>query len=316
MKIAIAGAGAMGGRFGYMLKKSGQEVILIDAWKEHVQAIKEKGLIVDNNGVEEIVSFPAYSSKEVSGTVDMVILFVKAMQLPSMLEDIKPIICENTRVVCLLNGLGHVETIEQFLPRKNIFVGVTMWTAGIVSAGHIHLSGDGGLELQNMEPSEQEAGKEIVDIFNQAGLKARYSENVLASIWKKACVNGALNGICAILDCNLYQFGQVPNNHEFVARIVAEFSAAAKAINGIELDQAATITLIESTYDPEKQGKHYPSMHQDLVQNHRLTEIDYINGYVATKSKSYGLFAPYCELITIMVHGKEKVLGIPEAGML
>lgn len=310
MKIAIAGAGAMGGRFGYMLKKSGQEVILIDGWQEHINNIKEKGLIIDNDGKEEIMEFPAYSSKEVTGSADVIILFVKAMQLPAMLSDIKHIISENTRVVCLLNGLGHVETIEKYLPRKNIFVGVTMWTAGIVGPGHIHLSGDGGIELQNIDPSEQAAGKEIVEVFNAAGLKAKYSENVLASIWKKACVNGALNGICAILDCNLFQFGQVPHNHDFVVRIVSEFAAAAKVINDVELDQAAAIALIESTYDPERQGKHYPSMHQDLVQNHRLTEIDFINGYVAEKSKEHGLSAPYCELITLIVHGKEKVLGI------
>ncbi len=310
MKIAIAGAGAMGGRFGYMLKKSGQEVILIDGWQEHVDNINNKGLIIDNNGVEEIMPFPAYSSKEVKESADIVILFVKAMQLPSMLADLKSILREDTKVVCLLNGLGHVETIEKYLPRKNIFVGVTMWTAGIVGPGHIHLSGDGGVELQNIDPAAQAAGKEIVDIFNNAGLKTKYSENVLASIWKKACVNGALNGICAILDCNLFQFGQVPQNHDFVVRIVSEFAAAAKAIDNVILDQDAAIALIESTYDPAKQGLHYPSMHQDLVQNHRLTEIDFINGYVAQKSKTYGLSAPYCELITLIVHGKEKTLGI------
>jgi 2-dehydropantoate 2-reductase len=310
MKIAIAGAGAMGGRFGYMLKKSGQEVILIDNWKEHVDNINQNGLIVDNDGTEEVIPFEAYSSKEVKGKADIIILFVKAMQLPSMLSDIKTLIDDNTKVICLLNGLGHVETMEEYLPKKNIFIGVTMWTAGIVGPGHIHISGDGGIELQNIEKGEQEAGKEIVEIFSKAGLKAKYSENVLGSIWKKACVNGALNGLCAVLDCNLHQFGQIPEVHDVVVKIVEEFAALAKASVDVTLDKDATIALIESTYDPEKQGKHYPSMHQDLVRNHRPTEIDYINGYVARNSKKYNLNAPYCELITTLVHGKEKILGI------
>ena len=95
-----------------------------------------------------------------------------------------------------------------------------------------------------------------------------------------------------------------------VVKIVEEFAALAKASVDVTLDKDATIALIESTYDPEKQGKHYPSMHQDLVRNHRPTEIDYINGYVARNSKKYNLNAPYCELITTLVHGKEKILGI------
>ena len=159
MNIAIAGACAMGVRFGYMLKKSGQEVILIDNWKEHVDSINKNGLIIDNDGTEEVMPFEAYSSKEVKGKADIIILFVKAMQLPNMLSDIKTLIDDNTKVICLLNGLGHVETMEKYLPKKNIFIGVTRWTAGIVGPGHIHISGDGGIELQNIEKGEQEAVK-------------------------------------------------------------------------------------------------------------------------------------------------------------
>ena len=55
---------------------------------------------------------------------------------------------------------------------------------------------------------------------------------------------------------------------------------------------------------------HYPSMHQDLVQNHRLTEIDYINGAVAKKGDSLGIPTPYCHMITDLVHAKEHVLKI------
>lgn len=310
MKIAIAGAGAMGGRFGYMLKKSGQDVILIDNWKEHLDIINSKGLTVDNNGTKEVIPFAAYTSKEIKEKADIIILFVKAMQLPSMLSDLKNMIHENTKVVCLLNGLGHVETIEKYLPKKNIFVGVTMWSASLVGPGHVHLSGDGSIELQNIDADQQASAKEIVDVFDQAGLKANYSENVLASIWKKACVNGAANGICAILDCNLSQFGQTPNSRIFISHIVSEFIIAAKAINNVELDHDTIVEFIEGSFDPEKQGKHYPSMHQDLVQNHRPTEIDYLNGYIAQKAKEYSFEAPYCELITLIVHAKEHVLGI------
>ena len=53
------------------------------------------------------------------------------MQLESMLTDLKPVIHDETRVLCLLNGIGHEEVIEQFVPKEDIFIGNTMWTAGM-----------------------------------------------------------------------------------------------------------------------------------------------------------------------------------------
>ena len=49
-------------------------------------------------------------------------------------------------------------------------------------------------------------------------------------------------------------------------------------------------------------------MYQDLVQNHRLTEIDYINGAVWRKGQKYGVSTPYCQLITQLIHAKEQIL--------
>ena len=49
-------------------------------------------------------------------------------------------------------------------------------------------------------------------------------------------------------------------------------------------------------------------MHQDLIQNHRKTEIDYLNGYVSKKGKEYGLSTPYCDTVTIIIHGRENML--------
>ena len=65
MKIAIAGAGAMGSRFGLMLHQSGNEVLLIDGWAEHVQQIKEHGLQANFNGKEVEAKLPIVLQSEV-----------------------------------------------------------------------------------------------------------------------------------------------------------------------------------------------------------------------------------------------------------
>ena len=53
-----------------------------------------------------------------------------------------------------------------------------------------------------------------------------------------------------------------------------------------------------------KAAEHYPSMHQDLVQHKRMTEIDYLNGYISRKGKEYGIDTPYCDYVTQMIHLK------------
>ena len=139
MKIAIAGAGAMGSRFGLMLHQSGNEVLLIDGWAEHVQQIKEHGLQANFNGKEVEAKLPIVLQSEVEkeDQVDLIILFTKAMQLEKMLQDIQSLIKKDTEVLCLLNGIGHEDIIEKFVPMENIYIGNTMWTAGLEGPGQV-----------------------------------------------------------------------------------------------------------------------------------------------------------------------------------
>lgn len=307
MKIAIAGAGAMGSRYGYMLHEKGNDVLLIDGWEDHVKAINENGLRIDENGTSKNVKIPAVLPKDATEVPDLVILFTKSMGLETMLTSIKNILGPNTKVLCLLNGLGHEETVAKYVDKKNVFMGVTLWTAGLVGPGHVTLTGDGNLEVQNIDSSMTDAAKEICDVLSQAGLKAHYSENVVFSIWRKACVNGTLNSCCTLLDCNIRQFGSLGETSNIIRRIITEFSEVAKHY-GVTLDVEETAKGIEAIYDPSQAGEHYPSMHQDLIQHHRRTEIDYINGYVSRKAKELGIAAPYNNLITSFIHAKEDLL--------
>ena len=216
MKIAIVGAGAMGSRYGYMLHEAGNEVMLIDGWKDHVDTINKEGLTVEENGEIKKVKIPAMLPQDAKEIPELIILFTKSMGLEPMLESIKGILGKNTKVLCLLNGLGHNETVAKYVDSKNILMGVTLWTAGLKGPGHVVLTGSGNLEVQNIDPSMEKEAKEICDILSNAGLKAHYSENVLFSIWRKACVNGTLNSGCTILDCNIKEFGELKEAPELI----------------------------------------------------------------------------------------------------
>ncbi|WP_125607032.1 2-dehydropantoate 2-reductase [Lapidilactobacillus bayanensis] len=307
MKIAIAGAGAMGSRFGVMLKRAGNDVILIDSWAEHVQTINQKGLKIETDHGSKQVEIPAFLPQDVNFQPELVVLFTKSMGLPKMLQDIQPILTANTKIVCLLNGLGHIATIEKYLNKANIFMGVTVWTATLLGPGHVKLIGDGGIEIQNIEPTQKKAAEEICGVFDVAGLKAKYSANVMFSIWRKACVNGTLNTLCTLLECNIAQFGSLPQSDQLVKQIVAEFAAVA-AHEDVKLNVDEVAAYIGKLYDPSQAGEHYPSMYQDLIMHHRLTEIDYLNGYVAQRAEQFGLKTPVSATLTELIHAKESLL--------
>ncbi|SFK57108.1 ketopantoate reductase [Marinilactibacillus piezotolerans] len=307
MKFAIAGSGAMGSRFGFMLHQAGNDVILIDKWDAHIQEIRQNGLTVNYNGTEKVVKIPIYRPNEVKGKVDVIFMFTKAMFLGEMLEDIQPIIKEDTQVVCLLNGIGHETVMKKYVSLENILIGVTIWTAGLIGPGKIDLEGTGSTEIQNFVPGGEEKAKEIVKVLEEAGLNGVYSENVKFSIWRKACVNGALNATCSLLDATLGEMFETDQAISITEKIVKEFVDVA-AKQDVQLDFNDTVEYIVKS--AKELGHHYPSMHQDLVQHHRLTEIDYINGAVARLAVEYGIEAPTNELITKFIHAKEQLLKV------
>lgn len=310
MKIAIAGSGAMGSCYGHMLAQAGNEVVLLDNWEVHVSRINEFGLKVNEVGTQKVTKIPAYLPSEFTGTVDLVIIFTKSLALIDMIESVKHVMNADTKVLCLLNGLGHSETLAKYVDRKNILMGVTVVTASLSAPGSVGFTNYGKTEIQNLDPSSEAAAREVVKVINDAGLPTEYSSNIAFSIWRKACINGVCNSLCTILDANMLELGMVPNVRSLVLTVCNEFAAVANAV-GVKLDGEQMTDYVSTFLTPEFKGAiHYPSMHQDLIKNHRYTEVDYLNGYVARKGRELGIPTPYNELITLLVHGKETVLRV------
>jgi len=310
MKIAIAGSGALGCGFGYHLQKSGEDVTLLDNWEDHIHAISTNGLTITVNGKEDTQEMTMCKPNELNEEMDAIFVFTKSMGLKSMMKNIDHIIGENTKIICLLNGLGHLKTLEEFVDRKNIIMGTTVWTAGIDAPGITHFNGQGPVELQNSDPEEKEGALQIVDILTRSGLNGVYSDNVNYTTWRKACVNGTMNALCALLDTTIEKVFSTSTIDSMLSGIVSEFATVARMQDGIKLDVEETITYLKAL--AEKVGAHYPSMHQDLA-NNRPTEIDYLNGAVAEAAKGFGLEAPYCQKVTDLIHAKEDILGIETA---
>ncbi|EFU83512.1 ketopantoate reductase family protein [Staphylococcus lugdunensis] len=304
-KIAIAGAGAMGGRIGVSLKQAGYDVTLIDDWQEHVNCINENGMEVQTEIDTYTVNIPAVLTKDVSGQFDLIIILTKAMQSEKMLQHLQEAntIHKDTAILSMMNGLGHEERLSKLVPLSQIYLAVTMWTAGLRGPGQLLLEGEGAIDLQRADREKDSRTEVILNMLNTSGLNAQISSDVFKSIWSKATLNSVLNPLCTILDKTIYEFGCYEDAQDMITPIVDEIISVGQAKH-IDLNRQTLLDKIEASYPKEAQGLHYPSMHQDY-NNGRLTEIDYLNGQIVEYGKVFNIPTPTNALITHLIHQLE-----------
>lgn len=199
--------------------------------------------------------------------------------------------------------LGHDERLSKFVPLSQIYLSVTMWTAGLRGPGQLLLEGEGSIDLQRADGEKDERTEFITNILNEAGLNAKISDDVFQSIWSKATLNSVLNPLCTILDKRIYELGSYQDSDQMIVPLIEEIVTVAQA-KGIQLDSKALLNKIKAAYPKEKQGLHYPSMHQDFSKG-RLTEVDYLNGQIAAYGKEVNVPTPLNLMITHLIHQLE-----------
>ncbi|MDK9580464.1 ketopantoate reductase family protein [Sneathia sanguinegens] len=308
MKILIAGIGAMGGSFAHKLSNK-HEIVAIDTWQENVKKINENGLTVVDLG-EKIINknIKAYMLEEYKEKADLIIIFVKSMLLETMLEKLKPNIGDNTKVLCMLNGLGHIQTLKKYIKAENIVIGISLITASLKSAGSIALTSYAYNEISGLNEKGRENAKMVAKLITDCGLPTNFVNDVKEAIWEKACVNGVFNSLSTILDLRLGEFRDLPRLEHILKEIIEEFHKIA-LFEGVDFDKNKAFEKVYRCTQKGYQGEfHYPSMHQDLRQHGRKTEIDFLNGYISEKGKEYGEKTPYCDLITFEIKALERKL--------
>lgn len=304
MKIAIAGAGALGCGFGAKMYQADYDVTLIDHWQPHVKAIQQQGLNIDINGEQHTLPITMYDAEFIpkDEKYDVVFLFPKSMQLQQVMMTIKPHIDKHTIVVCTMNGLKHERLISQYVDMSQIVRGVTTWTAGIENPGHTHLLGQGPVEVGALVPESHDNVAKVVEILNRAGLNGIESKDLHQSIWKKICVNGTANALSTVLECNMATLNESSYAKSLIYKLTQEIVHVAK-IDQVYLNVDEIFDYLVKLN--EQVGAHFPSMYQDLINTNRKTEIDYINGAVAKLGREHHIDAPVNQFITNLIHAKE-----------
>ena len=308
MKVAIMGAGAMGSLIGGLLGKAGVDVTLVDVWEDHIKAIKEKGLIMNCDGVEYNVKVNAETSPVNVGPVDLVIFLVKGTNTDQAIKDSAPMIAENTRVLTLQNGLGNPEKIAAVIGEEKVLFGVIDFASVLQGPGRI--SAELAKKTIHFKPLNNvidDRVKQVEQVLQKAGINTDVDLEVERDIWRKLVINSnvnALASICRVRTGTLLDQGEVTQS--LFRDITSEIVNVANAI-WIDLELEECLQFLNDLLNSVR--GHYPSMTQDIMKK-RLTEIDFINGGVVKEGKKVGVPTPVNEtlyrLITIIHNTYDK----------
>ena len=142
MKIAIVGCGAMGSVYAGLFASAGHEVWAIDAWREHVEAMRANGLRVEGASGDRTVRVNATTATGDAGVCDLVIIATKARDVETAARAAPPLLGPQTTVLSIQNGLGGPDTAAGVLGRERLAVGVVGgFGASMRGPGHAHHNG-------------------------------------------------------------------------------------------------------------------------------------------------------------------------------
>ena len=301
MKYAILGAGAMGSIIGSALAKGGQEVVLVDPNREHMDSIRKRGLRLTLDDVEETVRMHACTDPGEAGQADVVVLLVKGFLSETALRGALGLFREDSYACTLQNGLGNADILEPFVPRERILQGVVYVAGRQVAAGEVVgiRHGDTEVFLGSLLKEGSASGKAriMAGHLSGGGLETRYKDDVEKDIWDKVVTNAAVNATCGVLRLNVRQLYGHPEGRRLMHDLTAESVKVAAAM-GIVLDLDAAFRRIEVAATVH--GDHYPSMAQDM-KNRRKTEIDSVNGAISRYGRQAGIPTPANDLLTRLV---------------
>jgi 2-dehydropantoate 2-reductase len=293
MKIAIMGTGGVGGYYGGLLSRTGQEVIFI-ARGAHLQAIRDKGLQVKSVHGDFLVS-PARATAEPAevGPVDLILFTTKTYDTDIASQAIKPMIDQETIVVPLQNGIDAAEHIGAYVGREHMVGGVTWLSAAIEAPGVIgQYSQFQRVVIGEFDGKITARLQTVYQAFLAAGITVEMSDDILRILWTKFVFISSVSAFGSLTRSTIGEYRQVPETREVLIEAIREVTAVAQA-RGVKLEEdivEKTLEFIDNAIPDMK-----TSMQRD-VDTGRLSELESMIGAVPQLGKQSGLSTPVMRL--------------------
>jgi 2-dehydropantoate 2-reductase len=305
MRIAVLGAGGVGGYFGGILARSGNEVSLL-ARGEHRDTVREKGLEVRTPEGTFTVRVAAESDPEALGPADLAIVAVKTYSLDEIAPAAAILARKGADVLPLLNGVDAADRlIRAGVPAERVLGGLTQISAARIAPGVIERRSS----FHTMTVGERSGGlsersERIAAIFKEAGATAQASTEIQVDLWRKFAFISSMAAACGLSRTSVGPIREKPLGRLMIERLIHEALAVGQGL-GVALtrdDEARILGFADSLAASLK-----PSLLLDL-ESGGPTEIEDLSGAVSRLGRKVGVETPVHDVATA-------VLGTVESGM-
>ncbi len=297
MRIAVMGAGSVGGYLGGMLSRGGHDVSLI-VRGAHLAAIRERGLRVLRDHEEFTVSCAATDLPADVGPVDLALLTTKTYQNDVAIPAMAPMVGPDTTVLCLQNGIDSYLAVAEVFGEDRVMAGAVYIEAGREGPGVVRQAGD-VVRVVFGEPygERKDRGPAIEAVFHESGIPAEFAEDVRTGLWSKFLFISTMAGTTAMAQERLADLMPRPEWREVVVGCLKEIEAAGRA-NGVNFPpdiHETTLAYIEENLEDLQ-----ASMHTDVVAGRPL-ELETFTGAVVRAGRAAGVPTPINDVIYAML---------------
>ena len=297
MRIAVMGAGSIGGYFGGMLAKSGHDVTLIARGK-HLETIRKDGLKILNDDGHFLVKCDATDDPTGIGVVDLVLLTVKTYQNDMAIPPLRSLIDSSTSILCLQNGMDSYQSITRLLQIQDPLPGAAYIEASVQSPGIIRQSGTVvKIVFGELNGTLSSRGTEIQKVLSDSGIDTQFTTDILKTLWTKFLFISTMAGITCLTRETLAQLVPREDWPNIIIDCMKEIEAVGRG-NNINLENDVVKTTMD--YITESLENMQASMHTDLMAGRPL-ELDALNGAVVRAGKLADIPTPINSLIYAML---------------
>ncbi len=295
MKIAVVGAGGVGGYFGARLARAGLSVTLV-ARGAHLAAIRERGLTIRSAVHGDFtVRLPATDDPSAVGPVNLVLFCVKSTDTETAARQIAPMIGGETTVLSLQNGVDNEARIEAVLGaagRGRVMGGVAYIGAALGEPGEVVHTSEGRIAVGELSGGVSARARRIERLFADAGVPCQVAADITWVLWRKLLWNSAFNALTTIGRTTVDRVLALPEAVAVATAAMREVAAVARA-RGIELGASAVDDALAFS---RTLGAVKTSMLQDLERGKPL-EREALNGVVIRYGREAGVPTPVQETL-------------------
>jgi 2-dehydropantoate 2-reductase len=306
MRIAVVGAGGVGGGYGAFLAKAGADVTFI-ARGAHLAAMKAKGLTLESQrGDIRLVPTQATDDPARVGAVDVVLFCVKLWDVESAGAAIKPMVGPDTAVIPLQNGIDASERLSPILGARAVMGGVANLAATIMAPGVVRHTGTGlRMVFGELDGHRSARGEAFAALCAQAGIEGVLSPNIRTDLWMKFILLASNASIMALARLPVGNLRDDPDIGPWFKSAYEEVASVGRAA-GVPLAEDA----VERTLGFNRNAPPHliPSMAVDLLRGNRI-ELPWLSGKVVELGRKHGVPTPVHSLMYAML--KPHIMGKP-----